>query len=496
MSVSEILSAKLKDYSKDDNHEAIRAIGIALLKTRESDCELLNSIGNSARKLKDYKQANHFYRLALKHDNSYFKAFLNLSATLGQVEKYDYEVKESLKRFENVKNFFLPEFKNDLTFDKNKNFEQICASLRLAIKENWKKQSITEGQLILQKDIFNLGLYALSQKKADLALENFHKLKKQKSKITYVDMLILLAESQKSETADDVIEKLVILHKETPNDRYINGNLGLLYKKNGNTLLANKYFLICSSLLDKSEGFFSIAALARLADEKFQQTDYSKALPLYNKVSLELDEISIWEKIGDLNFMLNNNSEATKAFREIERLDPKSSIASYKLKKIYHSYVKKADELKKEAKFSQASVLLERALEIDRPPKLLENLANTLKRIKEFDKAEKLLDEARETKIKFKQREIENERSHLFNKGKDYMKNKDFTLAIEALESASRLRMDKDIFMYLAHIYKGLKMTRALQSLLTRWNSIKDQAVKTNHDNNEDDTDTSGNENE
>ncbi|MBU3916257.1 tetratricopeptide repeat protein, partial [bacterium] len=65
------LKTKFKEYCDIEDFEAIRSIGLVLLKTNESDCELLNTLGNCARRLKDYEQANHFYRLAIKQDNSY-----------------------------------------------------------------------------------------------------------------------------------------------------------------------------------------------------------------------------------------------------------------------------------------------------------------------------------------------------------------------------------------------------------------------------------------
>ena len=118
---------------------------------------------------------------------------------------------------------------------------------------------------------------------------------------------------------------------------------------------------------------------------------------------------------------------------------------------------------------------MERALLIERTSDLLDETAKTLKILKNFEKAEVLLEESRELKEKEKTTELEKERETYILKGKEYSKRKEFTLAIENLEKASKIRLDKDVFMYLAHIYKGLKRTRALQNLINRWN----QALQT-----------------
>ncbi len=463
------IEEKFNAYSQTNNYEAIRALGLVVLKKRQNDFELLNTLGNCSRKLNETKQATHFFRRALKLNNSFLKAFYNLAASMGNVDKYDEEVSQALTQFEKAHSFFLPEYLNDRIIKENLSFEDTCAELKIAIKENWRNRSITEGKLILQNDIFNLGLYALSQKRRDMALENFKKLKKQNSQVPYLDMLIALANALDRSKIKSSIKDFIALLKETPKDRYLNGNLGLLYRKDGNKLLSCKFLLICSVLLEKSEGFFNIAALTRFADNVYESGKFKKALMLYKKISLEIDDIKIWERIGELHFELNESTESLKAYREVQRLEPESIIAKQKLAAIYSLYLDMASKLKQEKKYQQAIVIMERALTIQRPPDLLEDTANTYRLLRDHKRAEELMDEYQETVSKIEENILEAERKQYIIKGQEYMKKKEFALAIENMEKASRIKLDKDIFMLLAHIYKKLKRTRALQDLLSRW---------------------------
>jgi tetratricopeptide (TPR) repeat protein len=468
--IKETLENKFNEFLSKDHHEGIRAVGLVVLKFRANDFNLYNTLGNSSRRLGDFKQANHFYKQALKANNAFLTAFHNLAASMANVDKYDSEVAETLNRFENDQDFFLPDYKNELIPDEKASFEDTCLILRQAIKENWRNKSITEGKQILQSDIFNLGLYALSQKNPEIALENFEKLKNQDSGIKYLDMLVVLAKTLKDNNIKFATESLVGLLKEQSDDRFLTGNLGILYRKAGNSLLSVRYLLACSDLLDKFEGFFSGDALVKAARQKLEDKDYVGALKLYKIASQESPSLETWENLANLNFRENNIPGAIEAYNKVLALNPKSDQARQKLHLIYNQFKQKSEFLLKKKKFQQAIVIMERALLIERSPDFMDKAAKTYKILKDFDKAEVLLEESRGLREKQEKEEQEKVRESYLIKGKEYSKRKEFTLAIENLEEASKIRLDKDVFMYLAHIYKGLKRTRALQNLINRWN--------------------------
>ncbi len=71
----EKLETNFDDCYRKGNYEAALVLGIILGKKKSNDHELLNKIGNCARQTGNYKQANTFYRSALKVNKRFEAAF-------------------------------------------------------------------------------------------------------------------------------------------------------------------------------------------------------------------------------------------------------------------------------------------------------------------------------------------------------------------------------------------------------------------------------------
>ncbi|MCP4753360.1 MAG: hypothetical protein GY866_20915, partial [Proteobacteria bacterium] len=56
--------------------------------------------------------------------------------------------------------------------------------------------------------------------------------------------------------------------------------------------------------------------------------------------------------------------------------------------------------------------------------------------------------------------------------GKAFLRRKDFTQAVVFLERAFRMKLDKDVMVLLATIFKALKKNEEMQRLLDRWNKM------------------------
>ena len=382
------LQAMFTDFVKVKELEASLSVGLLLIKLNSKDFELANRVGNIARKLHNYKQANNLYKQALRINKSFLKAYYNLAASMGKVDKFDFDVKKNIEQFANHDDYVLPGYQNNqkivyktmsLWEEKNEDSrediseirEMIGNHLKQAIKENWKKHSITEGKTILQGDIFNMGLFALSYNDSETAIENFIKLVNQDCKIPYIEMVTALAKSGLGK-GKQASEEMIALLGKNQFDRYINLNLGLLYKKQKNRLLSFKYLSIAASLLEKSEGQFSHANILKIADGHFENGNLKKALHLYNLVKLEIPDIHAMIRIGEINMLKNNFTEAAMVFKNILTIDANSQFAIQKLRDIHDHYVEKADELIKDKKAAQAIVLYERALSIERAPETIE----------------------------------------------------------------------------------------------------------------------------
>lgn len=484
--VIHVLRNKFIEYYKALEYEACLSLGLVLLKSDEKNYELANRVGNCARRLHNYKQANNLYKQALRGKKNFAIAYLNLAASMGKVDKFDMEVKYLIEPFLSYKGFILPDYKGhenivkhmteawesqpmSLREDKSELHKEIYKQLKAAVKDSIKAgDSISEKSEAKQRAMFNLGLFALSLGDYKLALANFLNLKKLKCSFEYLEMVMALGyylAGEKSRAIDIFAEQM----GQDNHDRYLNVNLGLLYLKEKNKLLAYKYFAISGVLLEKSGGYYSRTDILNEADDLFETGNLKKALPLYRLVISEEPNIHAMDRVGKIFMQKNSYVEAIPMYREILKVDPGSDLAQNTLIQIHDHYFEQAEELYKDQKVAQSIVLYERALSVYRPLVTLEKASRVYTRLKRIERAEALKTEYEEILRKEKELAQARTREEHVIKGKAYMKAKDFNKAIENFEAAFSIKMDKDVFVFLAHIYKGLKMQNATNSLVQRW---------------------------
>ncbi|MBU3916256.1 hypothetical protein KKA14_12045, partial [bacterium] len=521
------LLKKVYEYYDIHDDEAVLAIGNILLEAKQDDCNFLNTIGNSTRRLMDYQKANDIYRNVLRKDRSFVKALYNLAASMAKVEKFDSEAIKAVTQFDKIKGYVLPDYCNDpdivdkiikqmnkesddqaeriqsLITEKetelaNKNikavkelihkiemeektsykptYTAVCKRLKQAIKKNWNRQTIDESIIVLQENRFNLGLFALSREDSSLALECFKKLKLEKCSIENLDLLLALTIDHKGDTSN-AIEALKILLSKNPNNRLLNLNLGLLYRKTGNQLLSYMYLLKAASQLEKSEGLFSISDIQKRADEYFENGLYEKALRLFKLVSEEIPTIHVWMRIGEILIKQEEYIEAIMAFHEVQAIDRQYKSAEKKLKIIQDRYCDLAEHHYRKLEYFESSTYIEKALELFRTPTVISKAVNIYGKLDDQSRVKKLLKEIEHLKRKETERGQEKERQECIQKGKDFMKEKDFNNAILYFEKAFEMKADKDVFVFLAHIFKGLNQSRKLSTLMRRWRVLMEREV-------------------
>lgn len=511
------------------DYEAALSIGLALIKIKKTDYELANKLGNCARKQENYQQANNLYRHALKIKKNYAEAFYNLAASMGKVDKYDQDVKSSLKVFEKVKDFILPEYIGNQDIideisteisernrqdradrlaelqqvieeheaageiheaDKLKHefaklqkakddpsHEQICDQFRKRIKELEESPAgDDEGNEHLDL-IYNFGIYALTQKDAETALECFENLKALQASYKYLNMFIAIAKTYAGDVKsalDIFVEGLGSEH----NNRFFNVNLGMMYRKAGNNLLATKYLAIGAALLEKSDGMYHLSDLIRLADEHMENGNLKKALKLYQIVVDETDDPNTWSSIGEIYLSQEKYEDAVRAYKQILRIDPESSHANLQLKEIHDVYLTKGEAFCRDSKFKAAASFYEKALKVIRDVETLKGAITVYKLLKNPDMVEKYTKELEEVQQRIKEEQNEKTRQEHIKAGKIALKRKDYKQAIESFELAFRMKLDKDVFVYLATIYKAMKRNEDMQNLLERWNKMVEYEEK------------------
>ena len=267
------LVSELETAAGSGELESALAIGLNLMKENETDFELANKLGNYARELKEYKQAEGLYKTSLKIKKNYETAFYNLAATTAKVDIFDEAVKSSLSIFDDVVGFVLPEYQDnpEIITELEKTIlegKKETTEERIGVLSDERKQKLEVGHAVeaselameikelkdnmsvmLPEDVFgalhkiskesldkekpykyNMVLYALSKNKPKWALKALAAL----SATDYdtIDMLQAIALFQKKKV-DDATGMLIRLLGENEFNRYCNVNLGLMYRKAG-----------------------------------------------------------------------------------------------------------------------------------------------------------------------------------------------------------------------------------------------------------------------
>ncbi|NQU65199.1 MAG: tetratricopeptide repeat protein [SAR324 cluster bacterium] len=511
------LVEELSNAAASGELESALAIGLNLFKKNSEDYELANKLGNYARELKDFKQANGLYKAALKVNKNYEMAFYNLAASMAKVDIFDEAVKSALEKFDTVDGFILPSYIGiggssaenliesmtkqiidqkelkykdkfqDLTIERDSliesgnNLEANGIETRLKkLKDDLEKVSEDEIIVAFKADIkddpentkihkFNLALFTLKNKKPDEALAAVEGL--DPTEFETLELVKAICTEQKG-FIDDAILKLVQLLGKNEYNRYHNVNLGLMYRKSKKKFLATKYLVKTAALLEKSSGIYSMRDLLKLAEESFAQGNLKKALNYFTIASTEVPTPQIWNNIGSINVELKKYDDAVEAFRKMAQLDPESRAADSKIREIHDYYVEKGEKLFLDHKFKPAVDYYHKALGVLRLPETLKQTADVYKQLNNSEKEKELLEEWQKLMDEQKERDQEQHRQKMILKGKTFLKQKNYLKAIEIFEAVLRLKLDRNIFTQLAALYKGLKKRNELAELEQRWEKM------------------------
>ena len=347
------LSKEFKHHLDITDYEGALSIGLVLVGINKKDYTLANVVGNCARRQKNYKQANNLYRYALKINPKYQVAFYNLAASMGKVEKYDDEIKSSLDKIGDIKDYILPEFEEgadfienltqELTETKARQKAEKIEGLKKEIEEKEAENEIHEAKLLQhdleklstqpdqpsvkdyqdyytalieetnsqsseenledsQNKMYNIGLHALRQRDTKTALACFDSLIERKAKFKYLPMLHSIALAYSGKTKKAITNFVDHLGEEQYN-RFLNVNLGIMYQQDKNRLLSTKYLSIGAELLEKSDGLYHLSDLIKIADQKLEEGALKKALKLYKVAITEKDSPDLWSKIGQISLV-------------------------------------------------------------------------------------------------------------------------------------------------------------------------------------------------
>jgi tetratricopeptide (TPR) repeat protein len=513
------LVSELETAASSGELQSALAIGLNLIKENNKDYKLANKLGNYARELKDYKQADGLYKTALKVEKKFETAFYNLAASNARVDIYDDAVKSSLSIFDDVIGYILPDYITEdpkfietmtetLAGEKeekvNLKIEELAVireqkletnnavdATEIAIeikklKDNKNKilpeDVIEELQKLVKTDpnnakqhIYNTALYALHKNKPDAAIKALNGLSPKDYDTLDLLHAIALAEKGKLEEAAG---KIVHLLGQNEFNRYCNVNLGLIYRKARKRFLSTKYLIKTASLLDKSNGIYSMKDLIKLANQLFQEGNLKKSLNFFLIASSEIPDVDIWYKIGSIYIEQKKYDDAVEAFRSLLKLDPDSNLGEDKLQEIHNYYFEKGEALLEDRKYKPAEEYYLKALSVFKPLNTLKQLAIVYKQMNKPEKEKEVLEQIQTIIEENEQKELEAKRQNQIAQAKQFLAKKNYLQAIAILESVFRMKVDKKIFMQLAALYKGLKKQSELQDLVLRWGKMVEHEEK------------------
>jgi len=509
--VEQKLYVEFKSFYQRGDWDSALSIGLILLQVNKKSYELANRVGNCARKIHNYQQANNLYRLSLRNKKGNREAFYNLAASMGKVRLFDLDVKYVIEKYIAEDKYILPDFVDDPDFiecikksliggyedrirkkielKKNKSKAQKLAvqeyvptykEVLKEIQNRLKKmsdESVSGNKQLLYNMVYNQGLYALASNDFETAFNAFIMIKQTNVKMEYLDMLVSITISHKDKT-DRAIDMMIRLLGQDQFNRFLNVNLGLMYRRLGNHLLSTKYLAIGASLLKKSEGFYKISDLMTIAIEHFRNGMNRKALELFKIVVSEKEDERVFSYIGEIYLRVKNYNDAVKTFKDIIGLDPQSELGHAKLNEIHDMFFDKAISSHIDKKFRSAAEYYVKALQVVEKVDTYEKAIETFTQINDLEQAQALQEKLDIIIQREKDHRLEKFRQDYINRGKAFVKQHQFDKAIKNLEQAFRMKVDKDVFMYLAYIYKRLNKTISLTSLMQRWEVMLDMEEK------------------
>jgi tetratricopeptide (TPR) repeat protein len=505
------LLKELESAAAGGEMEAALAVGLNMLKYKKDNHELANKLGNFARKNNDIKQAKALYQTALKINKKYTLAFYNLAAVEAKTEFYDDQAVSAVSQFKDIKGYILPGYYNasdpveSLTEQaKSSKLDQAKKKIRAIMAQRNKAQEDGNTTLVQSFEIkieklkkgatkitiddicnefnkliaeekegyqhsYNLAIYALSNGKPEIGIEAINNF--DEKEVPTRGLLLAIATDLKGER-QEAIDKIVHYLGENELNRYYNVNLGLIYRKSKNSFLATKYLLKTAELLRHSDGLYNMHELLKEADQQYVNGNLKKALKFYRIASSEVLEPLLYIKMGSIYQEQSMIPEAIEAYQGALRIDPGSKKALADLQSIHDKFVLDGDKLMEEKKYNPAVEQYEKALDLFRLPETLKKAAKAYRQLNSIKKSNELLEECERQINAEKDKEQEKLRTALVIKAKMMIKNQKYQAAIEILEAAFKMKLDKNVYAQLATLVKRFKGQDSLAGLEKRWNDM------------------------
>jgi len=477
-------------FIQNQRHAEAVAIGKPLSGFYASDPKLFTDLGNQYRHLRDNENAKACYKKSLQLAPRYELAYLNLSALLAKVDLYDAEIQPLLDSFSDQKDFVLPPYQGgkhllsqiakEVREKKEADSVPTAGIKKEELLECLKTKALDALNLATEQNrlamdaaerhLANMVIAALQLGKLEVAADGIKFLDRSHRNYGYYLLLkaILAAKQGELDVALDILKSE---QARKPDERYYNVNLAIALQLAGKQRQANIYLIRTGYLLQKSYGFYSAEELDNMAKEFIGKRRYKEALGLY-QIIVETDpKPPTWMEMTRCLYFLKRLPQATKVAKEglgeATKLGPVAK-QDY-TNEATEFFETQADSAAQQQLYEQALALIESALFFDRNAERLDKAGQIAYKSGNSYKAAEFQEESNNLKGLSREEQQESKRQRYITLGKEYMSQKKFQSAIHHFELAFDMKLDKDVFMFLATIYKKLKHQRALNNLMGRW---------------------------
>ena len=307
----------LFDAAEDTgDYEGVVSIGTNMLLNQKKNGTLANKLGNAYRKMNNFAQAIKLYEHCIKFSPDERFATYNLAATMARIDIYDGNAVSAVLPFEQMRSAKLPENEEgeerlkalqrqilkeqekELTSSeeeedwqeklkkeaetikpekKSRNKQEKINMVPEEIFEHLRHQGSTKEQ---QRLLLDLSIYCLEKNFPGIAWRALTRLVYTIPEDEYIQSFVAMSYALRGEEKL-AIDKLLSLLGKNQYNRFANANLGYLYKKQGNDLLAKKYFIITYQLLEKSQELYDMKQFRQKGEKYFKDEIYKNAVKVF-----------------------------------------------------------------------------------------------------------------------------------------------------------------------------------------------------------------------
>lgn len=346
-------------------------------------------------------------------------------------------------------------------------------------KNGENNQDIALYNLILMMIIKNINLDQLGDKLNNLK----NNLKTYKKTLPFVGIIEGIYHSQtgKSALAQQVFVEILKTQKF---DRYANANLGLIFRAKKEVFKAARYLIFAYYLFDKAQRNFNIEKIIKNARSRYRARSFREASEIFLLIIQEkYAEPKDYSSCADCLDKTSNTNKAIEIVKECIQRFPEEEESKLLVDKFYRLLIERADKIATEAgQERRAFLMYQKAYSLDQRLECVHKMLAVMEKFPlipseiEFRSGilerfrSKLDERSNESNQEAQSRNeaLEIRWANYIIKAKTLVRNKNYNSALQLVESAFRIKTNKETFILLCNLYKILGKKQELVNLIKK----------------------------